>query len=127
MASVGSRAGPVVAAGGASTTSQAEKMATVRAVGKAGEVASGIIKNKESIIVNGRTRIPDGLDYGLKLLQEVKNVAALSYTSQMRDFVTYSQQRGLSMELFVRQNTNFTYPMLKAIVQNNINIKILGN
>ncbi|WP_447410587.1 putative toxin [Clostridium perfringens] len=45
-------------------------------------------------------------------MSEVKNVARLSYTSQLRSYVTYSQGNGLQFDLYVRSSTRLSAPLL---------------
>ena len=82
----------------------ASKMQQVISKGKAGEMASGITKNKVRIPSLSKTaayRIPDGLDTEHKILSEVKNYSrTLSYTSQLRDFASWSQANGYQMHLY---------------------------
>ena len=89
------RAAPTVQA---STT----KMQQVAAKGKAGEIASGLVKNTRripSLTGTASYRIPDGLTD--TVLAEVKNYSGtLSYTSQLKDFVLYAQSNGLEMHLY---------------------------
>jgi hypothetical protein len=66
-----------------------------QAVGKAGEAASGLIKNTSRIPSLSETasyRIPDGLDKANKVLSEVKNVNSLSYTNQLKDFASFAKK-----------------------------------
>jgi len=78
-----------------------------RALGIEGESLSAIDQAAkvriESITGSANYRIPDSLT-GSTLL-EVKNVSYLSYTSQVKDFLLYSESKGLSFELVVRENT----------------------
>lgn len=78
------------------------KMQDVAAKGKAGEAASGIIKNTTripSLTGTASYRIPDGLTD--TVLSEVKNYSGtLSYTRQLKDFVMYSQSKELEMHLY---------------------------
>ena len=93
----------------------ATKMQQVVAKGKAGEVASGLVKNKERIYITAtKYRIPDGLDRTNGILSEVKNYSGtLSYTSQLRDFVSWSQPRGYQMHLYT--NAHLTGPLQQAV------------
>lgn len=54
-------------------------------------------------------RIPDELT--ASTLTEVKNVANLSYTSQLRDFYDYAVSSGRSFVLVVRSGTNLSGPL----------------
>lgn len=44
-----------------------------------------------SSVMGAEYRIPDGLSHTAHVIQEVKNVKALSYSSQLQDFVAYAQ------------------------------------
>ena len=101
-------AAPAVQAG-------ATKMQQVAAKGRAGEVASGLVKNTKhipSLTGTASYRIPDGLTD--TILAEVKNYSgSLSYTSQLKDFVLYSQCNGLEMHLYT--NAHLTGPLQQAV------------
>jgi hypothetical protein len=89
-----------------------------RQLGVAGEAGAGILKNTTRIPSLGRSaayRIPDVLDRVAGLLGEVKNVGKLSYSSQLRDFVNYSQQEGLRFELTTREGTKLSGPLQRAV------------
>jgi len=77
--------------------------------------------NKTKIAINGRNRIPDGLNG--TTLTEVKNVANMSYTRQLRDFADYAGQNGLVYELYVRPTTKLSGPLLEAIENGTIILK----
>ncbi|MGH2829846.1 MAG: putative toxin, partial [Actinomycetota bacterium] len=96
-----------------------------RALGRSGELASGIAKNSEHIPIpnTDRYRIPDGLDHAGRTMQEVKNVGKLSYTQQLRDFVAYAKQNGYRMELIVDQGTKLTGPLEEAVRRGDIILK----
>lgn len=84
-------------------------------VGQAGEDAvrgAYSIGDKVPITVNGRGRIPDGLTP--TTLSEVKNVASLSYSRQLRNFADYAQQTGRQFDLYVRPGTTLTGPLQDA-------------
>jgi RHS repeat-associated protein len=92
-------------------------------LGQAGESAvrgAYDIGPKVPISVGGRGRIPDGLTD--RTLTEVKNVASLSYTRQIRDFDQYAQQMGRSFDLFVRRGARLSGPLLDARAAGRINI-----
>ena len=93
----------------------AEKMRAVAAKGKAGEMASGLVKNTQRIYITAtKYRIPDGLDAANKILSEVKNYSGtLSYTAQLRDFVSWSQANGYQMHLYT--NAHLTGPLQQAV------------
>ena len=82
-------------------------------VGKAGEQAAGITKNKQVVNMYGRNRIPDEfLDHSIS---EVKNVKYQSYTLQLRDYFQYAKDTGRSMTLITRKNTVLSKPLEKSI------------
>lgn len=93
--------------------------AEVVRLGQAGEDAVRAAYNigdKTLIRVNGRGRIPDGLT--ATTLSEVKNVASLSYTRQLQDFVDYARANGLRVDLYVRGGaspTRLSGPLQDAI------------
>ena len=99
---------PIVQAG-------ASKMQQVAAKGKAGEIASGLVKNTKhipSFTGTASYRIPDGLTD--TVLSEVKNYSGtLSYTNQLKDFVLYSQSKGLQMRLYT--NAHLSGPLQQAV------------
>lgn len=97
-----------------------------RTLGAAGEAASGLVKNTERIPSATGTaayRIPDGLT--ASTLSEVKNVANLSLTNQIRDFAAFAQSTGRNFELFVRSNTQLSGPLQQFIKDANIILKTL--
>ena len=98
---------------GTYTASKGGGIANARALGIAGEQAVGLSGAKTAIQVGGRTRIPDALTR--TTLTEVKNVKSLSFTRQLRDFHTYSQQNGLDFILYTRPNTTLSGPLQQAI------------
>jgi RHS repeat-associated protein len=86
---------------------------TAYQIGRAGEEAVGTLGPKTRILVNGRIRIPDALTR--TTLTEVKNVKSLSFTRQLRDFSTFSQQTGRQFMLYTRSNTVLSAPLQQAI------------
>lgn len=98
-------------------------MVATRNTGIAGEQAANIIKNTERIPSATRTavyRIPDELT--TTTLGEVKNVANLSYTNQLRDFAAFAQQEGLTFNLYVRGSTTLSRPLQAAVDSGQINL-----
>lgn len=76
------------------------------AIGRAGEEAVGITGPKTRITLpTGRFRVPDQVDKAAEVVREVKNVARLSYTRQLRDYALWAQQQGYTFELIVRKTT----------------------
>ncbi|MGJ1409072.1 putative toxin [Sphingobacterium thalpophilum] len=100
-------------------------IANSRALGLAGEQAVGLSGAKTAIQVGGRTRIPDALTR--TTLTEVKNVKSLSFTRQLRDFHTYSQQNGLDFILYTRPNTTLSGPLQQAISNGSIITSLFHN
>ena len=98
-------------------------LAGVRATGRAGEAASGIVGNTQRIPSLSGTaayRIPDELGAGV--LGEVNNVSSLSYTSQLRVFAAYAQQEGLQFNLYVRGSTTLSGPLQTAVDSGSMNL-----
>jgi hypothetical protein len=89
-------------------------MEGVREAGRVGEGAAGIIKSTERIpSASGSAayRIPDELGDGV--LGEVKNVAELGYTNQLRDFAADARASdgGLEFRLYLRESTKLVGPL----------------
>jgi len=84
-------------------------------IGQAGEVSvrsAFDIGPKATRIVNGRTRIFDGLNSNA--VSEVKNVRQLSFTRQLRDYADYASQHGLRLDIYVRGGTSMSAPLIRA-------------
>ncbi|MBQ6862975.1 MAG: hypothetical protein IJO14_01930 [Clostridia bacterium] len=82
---------------------------SVNNIGKIGETLAGVSsKGKTKILVNGKYRIPDILNFDENILGEVKNVKYLSNTKQLRDFATYAAENDLKKVLYVRPDTKLT-------------------
>jgi RHS repeat-associated protein len=109
---------------------QAAVEATARSLrsidlGRTGERALGeffgTVKNlKEAIPSLSRStvsglRIPDFLNRAAGILGESKNVARLSLTAQLRDYLAYSQQQGLQFYLQIREGTRLSGPLQELI------------
>jgi hypothetical protein len=93
------------------------------AIGRAGEEAAGITGPKSQIkspTGTAKFRVPDQLDDTAQILREVKNVARLSYTKQLRDYALYAQQKGYTFELITRQTTQLSGPLRAAIERGEI-------
>ncbi len=100
--------------------------ALARQLGQEGERAADILKNTErvpSLTGTANYRIPDVLDRTGKLIGEVKNVDNLPYTSQLQDFAAYAKQNGYRFELTVRQGTQLSGPLQKAVNSGDIILK----
>ncbi len=101
-------------------------LAAARALGEAGEAAAGIVKNTERIASATGTaayRVPDGLT--ASTLTEVKNVAGLGLTNQLRDFAAFAKATGRAFDLVVRSTTEFTKPLQEFIRKEGINVRFL--
>jgi hypothetical protein len=93
-------------------------------VGQAGEDAvrgAYDIGPKATRVINGRTRIFDGLTDDA--VSEVKNVARLSYTRQLRDSAEYASANNLRFDLYVRPGARLSGPLLDARAAGRINIQ----
>lgn len=73
--------------------------------------------------LNGRVRIPDGVTS--TTLSEVKNDKSLSYTQQLRDFAAIAKQQGPQYALYVRLSTQLSSPLIQAIQNSVINLKLI--
>jgi hypothetical protein len=96
----------------------AMRTAQARQLGQAGEAAAEIVKNTTRIPSasgTARYRIADVLNSEARLIGEVKNVGRLSYTNQLRDFVSYAEQVSYRFELTVRQGTRLSGPLQRAV------------
>lgn len=103
-------------------------MESSRALGKAGEEASGIVKNTEripSLTGTANYRIPDQLDHTAKVVGEVKNVNYLGLTSQMQDFTSFAQKANYNLDLYVRPTTKISQPLAKVLADIQATIKQL--
>ena len=108
--------GSLSALGGAAFKYAKVRSATTgspNSMGQAGERMAGIDRSaKQSIQVNGRTRIPDAMTE--TTLTEVKNVKYISNTQQLRDFAAYANATGRSLELWVRPTTRVARTVINA-------------
>lgn len=98
--------------------SKLTQLAENQAKGRVGEITSGIVKNTERIPSLSGTadfRIPDGLSHAQQTLSEVKNVANLSLTNQMKDFISYAKQTSYKLDLYVRSDTHISQPLQNAL------------
>jgi hypothetical protein len=86
-------------------------LALSKASGKAMETALGMTASKVSIKVAGKVRFPDRINEFAKILEESKNVKHLNFSSQLRDYLTYSQKNGYRMILHTRPSTTFSKPL----------------
>jgi hypothetical protein len=103
----------------------ARSMARVARLGREGEAAVGIVGPKVRITVPGtsRSRVPDYIDR--LVLKEVKNVAKLGYTKQIKDYLAIAQSRNVPFELWVRPSTQLSTPLSRAIARGDITRKFI--
>lgn len=102
------------------------KKLTPNQIGQAGEAAVKAafdIGEKQKFMINGRKRIPDGITS--TTLSEVKNVAKLSFTRQLRDFADIAAQQGLQYDLYIRPSTELSGPLMEAIEAGTINVNFI--
>jgi RHS repeat-associated protein len=95
-------------------------------LGRIGEETIRSLENigpKVTFRVAGRTRIADGLLP--EAISEVKNVAKQSLTRQIRDYITYSGQRAISFNLFVRGGTKLSGPLQSMVDNKVVNLRRL--
>jgi len=89
-------------------------------VGEAAVRAAVDIGKKVGINVNGVSRIPDGLTD--TAVNEVKNVASLSFTAQLRDFAQFAKDTGREFNLYVRPGAELSVPLRNAEASGLVNI-----
>jgi RHS repeat-associated protein len=92
-------------------------------IGQAGEAAvreAYDIGAKETVQINGRTRILDGLND--EAVSEVKNVARQSLTQQLRDQIDYATQKGRRFDLYVRPDTELSTPLFRVWLTGQVNL-----
>jgi Restriction endonuclease fold toxin 7 len=99
---------------------------SIRTVGELGEAAvraAHYIGPKKMITMFGRSRYPDGILPAV--LSEVKNVAKLSYTRQLRDYAQYAKDTGRIFDLYVRADggTKLNSVMRAAVDRGEIYLK----
>lgn len=87
--------------------------------------AAYAIGGREFIYINGRLRLPDGLNRVAGTINEVKNVSYQAYTRQLRDYVDYARANGLQFNLFVRPGAQLSAPLEAAIKSGDITLKTI--
>ena len=101
---------------------------SARTPGRFGEEAVQIVRNTRripSLTGTAAYRIPDVLDDANRVIGEVKNVADLAYTSQLRDYAAFAAQSGYRFELTVRSTTVLSGPLQEAVDAGLITLKSL--
>lgn len=87
-------------------------------LGVEGEREAGISGVKEQIGSASKKRnyrIPDSIDHKMGTLTEVKNVKKQYLSTQLRDFLSWSEQRNYEFRLVVRQDTKLTGPLKELV------------
>jgi hypothetical protein len=92
------------------------------AIGQAGEAASGITNNTQSVIINGRTRIPDEFDPSAGITGEVKNVKYQWLSTQLKDDLSYAQANGWQLNLYANSGTRLSGPLQALVDSGDINL-----
>jgi intein/homing endonuclease len=96
-------------------------------LGKQGEAYAakdlGLQHNTSKIIINGRSRVPDFIDEANNVIAESKNVAELSYTKQLHDYVDKAKDMGTQLKLYVRHDTKLSGPLRTAVENNFIDLR----
>ncbi|CEE92299.1 hypothetical protein XNA1_2740012 [Xenorhabdus nematophila str. Anatoliense] len=88
---------------------------------KAGREGEAAVKSvydiggKRKITVEGRDRIPDGINFDNSTLNEVKNVKRQGLTRQLKDYSEYAQKKELDFNLFTRPDTKISKPLQEQI------------
>ena len=89
--------------------------------GRAGEIAAGIERQQRErtsgayITTKSKTRIPDLIIRGDKVLVEVKNVEQLSMTRQLREYLMWAEENGYTLELRTRKDTRLSSELEQLI------------
>ena len=114
-------AGPVIGAAGKFLLPEL----SAATLGELGEAAVGIAGPKVGIRLPGSetTLFPDRLT--LTSLDEVKNVASLSYTMQLRTYSEFSSLTGRVFNLWVRPTTRLSGPLRDAISAGDVNLNFI--
>lgn len=105
------------------TTAKTLSIRTVGELGEAAVRAAHDIGPKQMVQMFGRNRFPDGLLPGV--VSEVKNVARLSYTRQLRDYAAYAAANGMRFDLYVRAGggTQLSGPLRAAVEAGEVFLK----
>lgn len=129
--------GPLGKGAGLALKGVAGVLKEAQALGRVGEALAGIEKNSlriDSLSKTASFRVPDGLTVTngiVTSISEVKNVAYLSYTNQLKDYVAIAQKNGIALDLYVRGvthslgETTLSRPLRDAIGSGLINLKFI--
>lgn len=101
---------------------------TAQTLGRQGEILAGIVKNTQRIPSASGTaayRVPDILNHAARVVGDVKNVASLSYTNQLKDIAAYAVTNGYTFELWVRATTQLSGPLQQAVANGTIVLRFL--
>jgi RHS repeat-associated protein len=94
----------------------------IKAMGNAMEAAvRNRIGRAKAIIIHGEKRIVDGLTS--KAVSEVKNVAQLGYTRQVRAYYEYAKQKGIQFVLYTREDTRLKGQLKKLVDEGKIKLE----
>lgn len=74
-------------------------------------------------LVNGRTRIFDGLT--ATTVSEVKNVKYQAYTEQIRDYLDYARSTSGRFDLYVRSDTVLSGPLKAKVLSGRVNLLLI--
>jgi RHS repeat-associated protein len=111
---------PVVGAGAPITRS-------IGSIGQAGEEAVGIAANSAKVAIripeSTTIRYPDLLT--ATTIEEVKNVARLSFTQQLQDYLAFAQATDRTFVLYVRPTTRLTGPLQDAVASGQITLRLI--
>lgn len=96
-------------------------------IGQAGDKAVRAIhpigEAGQSFIVNGRKRIPGGVNYFTRKISEIKNTSRQALTRQLRDYIDLANSKGYSFDLYLRRGSTPTGPLLEAQAAGKVTIK----
>lgn len=90
--------------------------------GRTGEIAAGIERQQRKPIRGGYittqsgVRYPDLIDDSKRRVVEVKNVRQLSMTKQLREYLMWAEDKGYTLELRTRKDTQLSSE-LKRLIQ----------
>ena len=86
--------------------------------GQAGLRAARVTQNTNripSVTNTAAYRVPDGLNKAKRVMDEVKNSGAVSYTNQLRDYASWAAGKGYTFNLWVRMRAALSGPLQEAV------------